>query len=202
MGIQQQSSQLTWAWAQQRIWSQTANRLKQRIDQARLAALLLGVATAVLAVATQQVGGLSKPAGQALSPAAAITAGLATLIQRRVSTGQIKDWTRARSASEGLKTAIYSYLGAERPAQRARGHPARSRSRPRRGGGESPKRTPPPPRPFDLNQRKGNLPGARESAPIPGQLHTRMTGSNPWLTGLFPRFNSKRTIVSIWSLRS
>ena len=91
MGIQQQSSQLTWAWAQQRIWPQAADRLKQRTDQARLAALLLGVATAVLAVAAQQVGGLSRPAGQALSAAAAITAGLATLIQRRVSTGQIKD---------------------------------------------------------------------------------------------------------------
>jgi hypothetical protein len=37
MGIQQQPAQLTWAWAQQRIWSQTANWLKQRIDQARLA---------------------------------------------------------------------------------------------------------------------------------------------------------------------
>jgi drug/metabolite transporter (DMT)-like permease len=96
IGIQQQSSQLTWAWAQQRIWSQTPGRLKQRINQARLAALLLGIATAVLAVAAQQVGGLSKPAGQALSAAAAITAGLATLAQRRVSTGQSKDWTRAR----------------------------------------------------------------------------------------------------------
>ena len=50
------------------------------------------------------------PAGRALSATAAITAGLATLLQRQVSTGQIRDWTRARSASEGLKTEIYSYL--------------------------------------------------------------------------------------------
>jgi hypothetical protein len=111
MGTRQQSTQLAWAWAQQRIWSQAASRLKQRIDQARLAALLLGIATAVLAVAAHQIGGLSKPAGQALSATAAITAGLATIIQRRVSSGQIKDWTRTRSASEGLKTEIYSYLG-------------------------------------------------------------------------------------------
>lgn len=110
MGTWQQSAQLTRAWAQQRIWSQ-ANRLKQRIDQARLAALLLGIATAVLATVADQADGLSKPAGQSLSAAAAITAGLATIVQRRVSTGQIKDWTRARSASEGLKTEIYSYLG-------------------------------------------------------------------------------------------
>lgn len=111
MGTVQESAHLTWAWAQQRIWSQTANRLKRRIDQARLAALLLGIATAVLAVAAHQVGGLSALAGQALSAAAAVTAGVATLVQRRVSTGQIRDWTRARSASEGLKTEIYSYLG-------------------------------------------------------------------------------------------
>jgi hypothetical protein len=105
------SVQLGWAWAQQRIWSQSSNRLKQRIDRARLAALLLGIATAVLAVAAGQIGGLSMPAGRILSAGAAITAGLATLLQRRVSTSQIRDWTRARSASEGLKTEIYSFLG-------------------------------------------------------------------------------------------
>jgi SMODS and SLOG-associating 2TM effector domain 1/Protein of unknown function (DUF4231) len=111
MGTVQESAQLTWAWAQQRIWSQTANRLKRRIDQARVAALLLGIAAAVLAVAAHQVGGLSALAGQALSAAAAVTAGVATIVQRQISTGQIRDWTRARSASEGLKTEIYSYLG-------------------------------------------------------------------------------------------
>lgn len=111
MGTVQRSKPLTWAWAQQRIWSLTANRLKRHIDRARAAALLLGIATAVLAVAAHQVGGLSALAGQALSAAAAVTAGVATLVQRRISTGQIRDWTRARSASEGLKTEIYSYLG-------------------------------------------------------------------------------------------
>jgi len=111
MRTRQEPEQLTWAWAQQRIWSQAANRLKQRIDHARLAALLLGIATAVLAVAAGQTGGLSMPAGRTLSAGAAITAGLATLLQRRGSTDQIRDWTRARSASEGLKTEIYSYLG-------------------------------------------------------------------------------------------
>jgi SMODS and SLOG-associating 2TM effector domain 1/Protein of unknown function (DUF4231) len=111
MGTGQESEQVIRAWAQQRIWSLSANRLKRRIDQARLAALLLGIATAVLAVAADQIGGLSMPGGRALSAAAAITAGLATLLQRRASTGQIRDWTRARSASEGLKTEIYSYLG-------------------------------------------------------------------------------------------
>jgi SMODS and SLOG-associating 2TM effector domain 1/Protein of unknown function (DUF4231) len=111
MSTAQESTQLTWAWAQQRIWSLTANRLKRGIDRARLAALALGIATAVLAVVAHQVGGLSVLAGQVLSAAAAVTAGAATLVQRRVSSGQIRDWTRARSASEGLKTEIYGYLG-------------------------------------------------------------------------------------------
>jgi uncharacterized protein DUF4231 len=110
MATTQESGQLISAWAQQRIWSQAANRLKRRIDQARLAALLLGIATAVLAVAAGQAGGLSGLAGRVLSACAAITAGVATLVQRRASTGQTRDWTRARSASEGLKTEIYSYL--------------------------------------------------------------------------------------------
>jgi len=111
MSTAQESQQLIWAWGQQRIWSLTANRLKRGIDRARLTALALGIATAVLAVAAHQAGGLSVLAGQVLSAAAAVTAGAATLVQRRVSTGQIRDWTRARSASEGLKTEIYSFLG-------------------------------------------------------------------------------------------
>src|ERR1700683_5441056 len=109
MSTAQESTQLTWAWAQQRIWSLTANRLKRGIDRARLAALALGIATAVLAVVAHQVGGLSVLACQVRSAAAAVTAGAATLVQRRVSSGQIRDWTRARSASEGLKTEIYGY---------------------------------------------------------------------------------------------
>ena len=78
MGTVQESTQLTWAWAQQRIWSQAASRLKRRIDQARLAALVLGVATAVLAVAAHQVGGLSVHAGQALSATAAAMVSMVT----------------------------------------------------------------------------------------------------------------------------
>jgi len=102
--------QLVWAWRQQRIWSRSASQLKRRIDHARVTALLLAIATAVFAVAADQVGGLSVGIGRGLSACAAVSAGFATVLQRRVSTDQIRDWTRARSASEGLKTEIYSYL--------------------------------------------------------------------------------------------
>ena len=104
------SSPLEDAWAAQRVWSQTANRLKTRIDQARATALSLGVATAILAVAADQISDASAAAGSWTAGAAVLTAGLATLVQRRVSTEQVKTWTRAGSASEGLKTGVYSYL--------------------------------------------------------------------------------------------
>jgi hypothetical protein len=107
----QPTKQLQRAWARQRIWSQTANRLKQRIERVRLSALLFAIATGVLAVAGEQIGGLSSPIGRSLSAGAAITGGLATFLQRRITTETIRDWTRARSASEGLKTEIHSYLG-------------------------------------------------------------------------------------------
>jgi len=110
MNRTQPAEQLAWAWARQRIWSQSANQLKQRLDRARRTALLLAITTAVLAVAANQIGGVSMPVGRTLSVMAAITAGVATLLQRRASTQRIRAWTRARSAAEGLKTEIYSYL--------------------------------------------------------------------------------------------
>jgi hypothetical protein len=65
----------------------------------------------VLAVAATQITEPSPNLGRALGAAAAISAGFATIVQRRVGTDQIRAWTRARSVSEGLKTEVYSYLG-------------------------------------------------------------------------------------------
>lgn len=104
------SPTLCWAWAQQRTWSRTSDRLKKRLDLARKAALLLGVVTAVLAVAATQVMGDRPVLGQSLGAATAISAGLATLVQRGVTTDRIRSWTRTRSVSEALKTEVYSYL--------------------------------------------------------------------------------------------
>jgi hypothetical protein len=106
---------LTWAWDQQRIGSITANRLKQRLDRARTAALVLALAAAVLAVAATQLAGPARGIGQAAGVAAAISAGFATLVQRQVGTDPIRIWTRARSASERLKAEVYSYLAGGSP---------------------------------------------------------------------------------------
>lgn len=104
------SDHLAWAWAQHRVWSLTANRLKQRIERARSVALILAFAAATLAVAAVQIADLASWAGRILAAAAAISAGLGPMSQRRAGTEQIRAWTRARSASEGLKTEVYAYL--------------------------------------------------------------------------------------------
>jgi hypothetical protein len=80
------------------------------LDRARLVALVFAVAAAVLAVAASQVASPYPDGGRVLSAAAAIAAGLAALAQRRNGFEQIRDWTRARSTSEALKSEIYSYL--------------------------------------------------------------------------------------------
>jgi SMODS and SLOG-associating 2TM effector domain 1/Protein of unknown function (DUF4231) len=101
---------LAYAWAQQRIWSETANRLKHGLEAARRAALVLGIAAAILAVAAVQLAGVSSAAGRVLGLLAGVAAGLAPAFQRRAGTRQVAAWTRARSASEGLKSEVYEYL--------------------------------------------------------------------------------------------
>lgn len=103
-------AELNWAWAQQRVWSVTANDLKRQLDRARQVALLLSISAATLAVAATQLSDPFPDVGRALGAAAAVSAGLATVVQRRVGTDQIRAWTRVRSLSEGLKTEVYSYV--------------------------------------------------------------------------------------------
>src|SRR5947208_2377633 len=104
------SDNLRFAWSQQRLWSQTANRLRHGMDLARTTALGLGIAAGVLAVLAAQAAGLRSWLGRVLGFAAAAAAGLAPLVARRAGTEQVRTWTRARSASEGLKSEVYSYL--------------------------------------------------------------------------------------------
>jgi len=97
-------------WADQRIWSRTSNLLKGRIDRARQMALALAIATAVLAVLAGQIAAAAPGTGRALQTAAAITAGLGTLLGRRTQLERVAEWTRARSVSEGLKSEVFQRL--------------------------------------------------------------------------------------------
>lgn len=98
------------AWTEQRRWSLTAVRLRHRIARARLLALCLAIATAVVAVAAVQIAGVAPWAGRTLAAVGAVTAGVGTIVQRRVGTAQVSAWTRARSASEGVKSEVYRRL--------------------------------------------------------------------------------------------
>ena len=104
------SDNLRFAWSQQCLWSETANRLKHGIGKARTTALGLGIGAGLLAVLAVEAAGLRSWLGRVLGFAAAAAAGLAPLVGRRAGTDQVRTWTRARSASEGLKTEVYSYL--------------------------------------------------------------------------------------------
>jgi hypothetical protein len=90
------------------MWSETANHLRKGIDQARIVALTLGIVAAGFAVLATQVD--SESLGRWIALAAGAAAALVPFVQRRAGTDRVRDWTRARSASEGLKTEIYGFL--------------------------------------------------------------------------------------------
>jgi hypothetical protein len=106
---EQNVTSLEYAWRQQGIWSETANRLKKKIGQGRVAALLLGIVAAGLAVIAVQIRADSD-VGRWVALASGLAAAMVPFVQRNVGVEQIRVWTRARSVSEGLKTEIYTYL--------------------------------------------------------------------------------------------
>ncbi|MFF4606481.1 DUF4231 domain-containing protein [Streptomyces sp. NPDC001339] len=101
---------LTEAWEQQNVWSQAADRVKASIVRARLLALLLGVSFAVLGAASAQLMAVSAVWGKSLAFAAAVAAASASLVAQRATPQRIRDWTRLRSLSEGMKAQLYARL--------------------------------------------------------------------------------------------
>lgn len=103
------------AWLDQALWSATANQLKTGLDRWRRIAAVGGVLGAAASVAAGSVA--EGPARQGLAIAAALLLAVVPYVQKaRVSPAQVKAWTRARSASEALKEAIYRFLMGVPPA--------------------------------------------------------------------------------------
>jgi len=98
------------AWQQQSVWSQTADRLKAGPTRLRTLRLWLTVGAAALALAGSQVKPTSDAAALALALVAAVTLAGAGALRGLASADQVRDWTRARSVSEALKTEVYLYL--------------------------------------------------------------------------------------------
>jgi hypothetical protein len=97
-------------WADQRRWSHAANRLKKRLVVWRSVALGTAVAGAVLATLAAQLGVGTGPGFWASIAAAVLLALNPVIRSARLGKDAVETWTRARSASEGLKTEVYLYL--------------------------------------------------------------------------------------------
>ncbi|WP_372666411.1 DUF4231 domain-containing protein [Amycolatopsis kentuckyensis] len=94
-------------WDRQSVWSQAANRLKIRISRARVLVLVLTVAGAVFGAASAS---LTQSAARVCAAVAAVALALAAVAARGTASGIVRDWTRARSVSESLKSDVYTYL--------------------------------------------------------------------------------------------
>lgn len=97
-------------WREQSCWSRTANRMKQRIERARLVALILVVAVAILATTAAAADDAAPVLGRTLAGLAAVGAAVLPTLRPAWSGVRLRDWTRARSISEALKCDVYLWL--------------------------------------------------------------------------------------------
>lgn len=81
----------------------------------RLGALSLTVLAAVLATSAIQMGGLSEAAERVLGALATLALGLLAIVQSFIKPEAIRQWTRARSVAEALKSETYIYLAGVAP---------------------------------------------------------------------------------------
>ncbi|MFD0360989.1 DUF4231 domain-containing protein [Nocardia sp. GCM10030253] len=97
-------------WATRVCWSRTADRLKKRVDTARAAALIL---SGLGAIATTMTATLLSSAGVArtiVGIVGAVCLACATITAAHFLTPTaVRDWTRARAGSEGIKRAVYEF---------------------------------------------------------------------------------------------
>jgi hypothetical protein len=104
-----------WAWQRQSIWSQTADALKARPGWLWGLRLGLTVAAAVLALAASQLKVVSGTASVVLAVAAATAMAVVGLMRSQQDVEQVRQWTRARSVSEAIKTEVFTFLAGSGP---------------------------------------------------------------------------------------
>lgn len=105
----------TWAWQQQTIWSQAANKLKDKLFHIRSWTLGLVVSAAILATAASQVTEYHTLAGKVLAGVASFSAIVAAILQKQAGRDAVATWTQARSVSEAFKAQVYLYLTSAPP---------------------------------------------------------------------------------------
>jgi hypothetical protein len=100
--------------------------MKKRIGQARAAALLAAVVAAIAGTLSGVLADPAPVASRVLAFLAALSAASLPILRSRWSGDALKNWTRARSVSEGLKSEVYLWLAGvgdyrdDRGAQRLR----------------------------------------------------------------------------------
>jgi hypothetical protein len=103
------------AWREQVVWSRIASRLKSGLETKRRTVLALAIAGAACS-ATAAGLGLGTGPGKGFAFASAVGIGLAACVQALIGPSAVRDWTRARSASEAIKSEVYSALAGFGPA--------------------------------------------------------------------------------------
>ena len=101
---------LEWAWRRQSVWSQTADKLKAGTTRLQAVRLGLTVTAAALALAGSQLKAVSFPTSVALASVAAVVLAAVGLLRARQNVEQVRQWTRASSVSEALKTEVFLFL--------------------------------------------------------------------------------------------
>jgi hypothetical protein len=103
------------AWNKQYVWSRTANALKSKLNRARVAALSLTIAGAVLTTTAEQLANGRSTTATALAVVGAVAVGAAPLALGLANSTAVRDWTRARAVSESLKAETYTYAAGVAP---------------------------------------------------------------------------------------
>lgn len=97
-------------WREQSQWSQVADEMRRRIERSRLAGLVLVVAVAILGTASASTTSFQPTVARVLAAVAAFGAAMTVILRSRWSGAAVRDWTRARSVSESLKSDVFRWL--------------------------------------------------------------------------------------------
>jgi hypothetical protein len=102
-------------WREQAGWSRAADRMKDGIARARLAALVIVVLVAVFGTTAAALGDALHPLGRWLAVLAAVGSVSLPPLRKLWSGTRLQNWTRARSVSEAMKADVYLWLARVRP---------------------------------------------------------------------------------------
>jgi hypothetical protein len=122
--VQREQRIIDSAWQDQAVWSEVANQLKSQLAKWRLRATLAGVLGAFLETLAASFSAVNPDWSWIRSLIALLGAVVLAIVpyvlKTKVSKERVREWVRARSASEALKEKIFRYLVGAPPFGRER----------------------------------------------------------------------------------